>query len=274
MKEQFINKLACQPMDMSQARARTFIASTVQKLRAERPDEDVFGDPLPKMQVIGDVAVIPVYGVLMLALPDWVKQWGLSITDINDVVEEITAAMNDPRVSLIVLDFDSAGGWSIAGQKLFDFVERMRTRGTKPIFSWCADGADVCSAAFHGATPSLMFLTGPYACSVGCIGTYLAVLDDTEFWKMMGITIIVERSGELKGMGEDGFSAPQLAFLKASVDQCGSLFRSHVTRYRTELDPADMEGQWYSGDQAARRCFTQGLAADLPAAIQKFRQQL
>ncbi len=275
MKEQFINKFVCQPWGISRPRGRALIASLVQRLRAERPEEDKWGEPLPKMRIEGDTAVIPITGPLALNVPDWIKQWGLNLTDIDDIAEELAQASNDPRVAIIVLDFDSPGGWSVAGQKLFDVVNRQQGRmGAKPMLAWCADGADVCSAAYHGAMPAGMFLTGPYALAVGCIGSYQTILDDTEFWKMMGITIEVIRSGEMKGMGVDGFSEAQITWLQSVADQYGARFRKDVAAFRTMLDPAEMEGQHYDGAQAARLNFTHGTAADLPAAIVKFRRSL
>lgn len=199
---------------------------------------------------------------------------GLGLTDINDIAEELALSQSDPRVAFRVLDLDSPGGWSVASQKFFAAVVATQARGGKPVFAWCGDGAEVCSAAYHGATPARMFLTGPYAGAVGCIGTYQALLDDTEFWKMMGVTIQVLRSGEQKGAGIDGFSEAQLAWMQGEVDQLGATFRAHVAQYRTTLDPGEMEGQYYSGDRAARLGFTHGIAADLQSAIAKFRRQL
>lgn len=274
MKNQFIDKLVNQSWNIGRIRGRTLMASMIQRLRAERPPEDLWGDPLPVMTVVGDVAIIPIYGALALNVPDWLKQWGVNLTDVNDIAEEIGQAQIDSRVSMIVLDFDSPGGWSIAGNKLFDTVQNSLAMGGKPILAWCGDGAEVCSAAFQGATPATMFLTGPYASAVGCIGTYLAVLDDTEFWKMMGITIEIIRSGELKGMGMDGLSDPQREFLQSTCDAFGATFRGNVAQYRTLLDPAEMEGQYYSGKEAAKRNFVFANALDLNTAIAKFRRQL
>src|SRR5687767_6279783 len=113
MKTQFTNKLLCQPWDISRERGRTLIASMLERLKAERPAEDRHGNPLPKLYTVGDVAVIPIAGALMVNVPDWVKSYGLGITDADDIEIELHQAQNDPRISMIVLDFDSPGGWSI-----------------------------------------------------------------------------------------------------------------------------------------------------------------
>lgn len=268
MKTQLISKLLTTNWDLSPAQARAFLSTLLPRLRGERPAEDVFGDPLPKMSVQGDIAVIPIRGVLMMNVPQWLKDWGCNITDVNDIAEELTEALSDPRVTAIVADFDSPGGWSIAGHKLFDMMEAAASQ--KPLFSWADDGADMASAAFNGAAPSRMILTGPFSC-VGSIGSYCVQLDDSDFWKQLGITIEVFRSGEFKGMGEDSLTAAQREFIQATTDSYGARIRANVAKYRTELPAAEMRGQYYDGSIAAEKGFTHGTAPDLASAITRFR---
>lgn len=269
MKINFIQKILGQPWDIERARGRVILSSMIQRLRSERPAEDIFGDPLPKMEIIGDVAYVPICGTLILNVPDWAKSYGLSVTDPNDIAEELRQANDDTRVSFIALNWDSPGGESAAGNKLFDLVSALR----KPVLSYSADGAMICSAAFNGALPSTRIYTGPYA-TVGSVGSYLAYLDDTEFWKMMGITVEVFRSGEIKGIGEDALTDPQREFLQTMVDRAGKRFRGNVQSYRSLIDEADLQGQWFDGDDAAARSFTHGIAPDLATAVQRFRTQL
>lgn len=265
----FQNKILTQQWHGTGARCRPLIAGILQRLRAERPDEDVFGEPLPKLQILGDVAVIPIVGTLMINVPDWAKELGLSITDANDIAEELDRAVNDPAVKFIVLDFDSPGGWSVAGDKLFDLVESADRR--RPVFSFCADGNDCCSSAYEAAAASRVVLCGKQALAVGCIGSYLAILDDTKFWDMLGLKWEVLRSGDLKGIGEDGISDEQRAWLQGQVDACGDTFRRNVKKYRTQIPDAEMRGQYYTGVQAAHLGFCAGTAKDLAAAIARFR---
>ena len=97
---------------MDKLRARTIIGSIVAAvLKNERPAEDMFGDPLPAMEIIGNVAVIPLTGVIAINVPDWLKEFGFNLTDANDIEEEIAQALTDQRVELIVFDVDSPGGW-------------------------------------------------------------------------------------------------------------------------------------------------------------------
>lgn len=273
MKAQFIDQLLTTPWSIDKLRGRTILGHIVTTLlKNERPEEDVCGDPLPKMQIVGDVAVIPICGVIQMCVPDWVKEWGFNLTDANDIEEELDAALANPSVSMIVLDVNSPGGSSLAGNKLFDIVEAANRR--KPVFAWTQDGAQCASAAYDAVAPARAILTGWYASAVGCIGTYLAYLDDTGLWEQMGIKVRVFRSGELKGIGEDALTEAQAAYLQEQVDYYGARFRKNVSKYRTAIDPADMEGQWFNGEEAARRGFVHGNAKDINAAIAKFRGML
>jgi ClpP class serine protease len=272
MKDQFLSKLLAQPWHGTAVRNRALIGGILSRLRSDRPEEDVYGNPLPKMQVVGDVAIIPIRGVLMIGIPQWLKEWGCNVTDANDIADELDAAVANANVGLIVLDCDSPGGWSVAGDKLFDLVEAAARR--KPVFGWVADGNDCCSSCYEAAAPARAILAGRHALAIGCIGSYLAMLDDTEYWKMLGFTWEIFRSGDFKGMGDDKLTEEQRGWLQSQVDTFGARFRKNVAKYRTEIPEEEMQGQYYSGIDAARLGFTGGTAADLSTAIAKFRRML
>lgn len=269
MKSRFIDRLISQPWHIGSASGRTIISSMLLSLmRSERPAEDICGAALPKPQIMGDVAVIPISGVLMLNVPDWIKSYGINCTDPNDLEEEIGEILANPAVSLIALSFDSPGGESIAGEKLFDLTES--TNKKKPVMSFVGDGSQLCSSAYQGAAPSTAIYAGKFS-EVGCIGTYMAHLDDSAFWESMGMVWETFRSGDLKGMGAK-LTEQQRAYCQSTVDAFGSRFRSGVRRYRTAIDPADMQGQSFRGIEAAQRGFVAGTVKDLPSAISKFRR--
>jgi ClpP class serine protease len=273
MKAQFVSRLLVTPWNIDKLRGRTIIANiAVKLLRSERPEEDICGDPLPKMQLVGNVALIPLTGIICINVPDWIKAWGFGLTDANDIAEEVDEALADPNVELIVYDCDSPGGMSIAGDKLFAINEAANKK--KKVFAYCGDGKDMASTTYEAVASATALLAGPFADGVGCIGSYIAYLDDIEFWAKMGIKFEVFRSGELKGIGEDALTEVQAKYLQSLVDDSGASFRKNVLKYRTGIARADMEGQWFEGVEAARRGFVGGTAKDLNAAIAKFRKML
>lgn len=273
MKAQFIDTLVSTVWNIDKLRGRTIIGHMVATLlKSERPSEDIFEDPLPKLQIFGDVAVIPLRGVIKINVPDWIKSWGLNLTDANDIEQELDTALANPNVRFIVFDTDSPGGSALAGEKLFDIVEAANRR--KPVFGFCGDGAGMASTAFLAVASARAIYSGYYAEGVGCVGSYLAYLDDTEYYANMGLKFRVFRSGDLKGIGEDELSEAQAAYLQAKVDKAGATFRSKVSKYRTSIAAEDMQGQWFDGITAAQRGFVAGNVKDLSEAIAKFRTMI
>lgn len=284
-REQFIGRLLCTSWNIDKIRGRSALTGIINRLRNEkrqqkkngasrpasdRPDEDIFGDPLPKMRIEGDVAIIPLYGIVSIDLPDWIKSWGLDLVDANDIEQEVEQALGDENVSIILYDCNSPGGLSIAGDKLFDVTERANRR--KPTFGWIDDGRDCCSTCFEAVASCRALLGAPFASSIGCVGTYLAFLDDSEYWKQQGFEWIVFRSGEYKGIGEDKLTPDQADYLQSISDKYGASFRRNVLKYRTGIDPANMRGQWFDGREAATLNFTAGTARNLNEAIKRFRK--
>lgn len=269
MKTHIATKLITSPWNLDALRARTIIGKLVGVLlKSERPKEDYFGDPLPQMQVIGPIALIPICGPVLVDCPDWIKKL-VDCTDANDVEEEVTAALNDDNVKLIVFNVDSPGGLAIAGDKLFEVVEAANQR--KPCYAFCADGCDMASTAYEAVAACREIRAGYFADGIGCIGSYIAYLDDTEFWAQMGITFEVFRSGEIKGIGESvPLTQGQRDYLQGMVDYFGANIRRNVAKYRTAIAPEDMQGQWFDGKRAAQRGFVAGCEKNLDAAISKF----
>lgn len=265
---EFVAKAIGQVWDLPPLRARTILANmAVKLLRDERPAEDDYGNPLPKMEIIGNIAKIPICGVISINVPDWLKEWGINLTDANDIVEEIEEALEDENVDYLVFPHDSPGGLDLAAVKLYEAIEVANQ--LKPCFAFAGDGCDMASGSYYAAAPCTAIYAARQADGVGCIGCYLAWLDDTEFWAQMGIKFEVFRSGELKGMGIDGLSEAQRNYLQSSVEFSGDRFRKNVSKYRTQIARADMEGQWFEGVEAARHGFVAGNVDDLNAMIRK-----
>jgi ClpP class serine protease len=222
------------------------------------------------VEIIGDTAIVPIWGVLLMAVPDWVKSLGIALTDANDVEEEIDTILADPNVAQIVLDVDSPGGDSFAGEKLFSMLEAAGRK--KPLFAWVGDGCMMCSAAYHAGSSARAIFGGRWS-DVGNVGTYVAMLDDSEFWKALGVNWEIIKSGEFKAMGmHTPLSEPQRAWLQEMVDQCAARFRADVKKYRTGIADTDLQGQWFRGLDAATRGFLAGTAKDLPSAMAKMRR--
>jgi ClpP class serine protease len=277
-KTHYISKVLGAHWGLDKIRGRTVVCSIVHPLLpriatagSQRPEEDIFGEPLPCMKKLGDIAEIPITGVLSIDVPDWLKEYGVWLTDVNDIEEEIADALQDANIKMIVFAVNSPGGLSLAGNKLFEVIETANRR--KPCFAYCAAGHDMASAAYDAVAGCTALICSPHAEGVGCVGSYMAYLDDTEFWALMGMKWEIFKSGEYKGIGESvPLTQAQRDFLQSQTDYYGAIIRRNVKKYRTGIADVDLEGQWYAGRQAAQKGFVYTLADDLQTAIGKFRR--
>jgi ClpP class serine protease len=279
----FISKLLSAVWGLDKIRGRVVLTSIIQPLlprngdgppsgRGDRPSEDMCGDPLPCMTKVGDIALIPLTGVLSIDVPSWLKEYGVNLTDVNDIEEEIEDALQDANVRMIIFDVNSPGGLSLAGNKLFEIVEAANR--LKPCFAYCGAGRDMASAAYDAVAACTALACSPHAEGVGCIGSYCAYLDDSEFWAQMGMKWEIFKSGEYKGIG-DGLplTEPQREFIQSQTDYYGAIIRANVKKYRSAIADEDLQGQWFPGRQAAAKSFVTELADDTQGAIAYFRRR-
>lgn len=234
------------------------------KAKSERPLYDVYGEPIPQPEYDEDTEtqIIPVNGKLALDVPTWAKRW-MDMSDVYDIESDLNAASRNPSVKRIMMDVDSPGGWSVAGEMLANSVEAASRR--KPVLSWSGPAKTMCSAAYLGAAPSQMILASKFS-TVGNIGTVYAVSrPNTEYFKMD-----VFASGKYKSIGLTELSDDQKEFIQSMVDKIGASFRARVKHHRPEVDKEDMQGQWFDGSDAAAKGLTAGLAESRRNALEKF----
>jgi ClpP class serine protease len=128
------------------------------------------------------------------------------------------------------------------------------------------------STAYEAVAACRELRAGFYAEGIGCIGSYLSYLDDTQFWAQMGITFEVFRSGEFKGIGESvPLTEAQRKYLQGIVDRHGAIIRSNVAKYRTAIAAEDMQGQWFDGKTAAQHGFVAACEKNFDSAIRRFQ---
>lgn len=274
-KTHYISKALGAHWGLDKIRGRSVLCSIVHPLlprvSGDRPEESVFGDPLPCMKKLGDIAEIPIEGVLSIDVPDWLKEYGVWLTDVNDIIAEIQDALQDANIRYLIYPVNSPGGLSIAGNVLFEAIEKANK--IKPCFAYCAAGADMASAAYDAVAGCTALSCSPHAEGVGCVGSYMAYLDDTDFWKKMGIVWQIFKSGDYKGIGESvPLTKPQEEYLQSQTDYYGAIIRKNVKKYRTNIADEDLQGQWWAGRQAAQKGFVYSLDDNLQSAIAKFRK--
>ncbi|MEI6035786.1 MAG: S49 family peptidase [Verrucomicrobiae bacterium] len=198
-----------------------------------------------EMEVHSGIAWIPIHGVLGKHLSQLEMMCGgCDYDQVAEMVEEATA---DPAVHTLLLDFSSPGGITTG---LPELAARLRTAAqSKQLIAWSE--TECCSAAYWLASQCHEIYCTPSA-SIGCVGTYIAGIDDTRAWEMEGHKLELFRSGKLKALGMEGkaWSDEDRAFLQARVDKNGVEFRAAILANRPGIPADALEGQWFDGTDA------------------------
>ena len=172
---------------------------------------------------------------------------GAGAVDYLDIMADLKAANEDPRVESIILMFDSPGGMFSGLPETSRAIEQSR----KPVYSYVPAGAQCCSAALWLAAPTEGIFCASSA-QLGSIGVYCAYHDFSAMAEQRGIKVKVFSSGKYKGMGVPGTSltAEQEAFLQDNVMKLAEEFYDHVNTHLPGVPADAMQGQSFRGKEA------------------------
>jgi len=209
-----------------------------------------------QMEVEDGVAIIPVGGPLGQNLGEFEK--GAGAVDFDDIRSELQEAEADEEVGSIVLNFDSPGGMVSGTPETAAAILDV----DKPIYAWTR--GTMASAAYWLAAATDGIFATPSAV-VGNIGVSMVFHDLSKLAELSGVKVKVFSSGPYKGMGTPGTSLTQEQelFLRARVMQIAEEFYHHVQDRRPAIKDEDMQGQFYSGNDAIVRGFVDDLMPDL-----------
>jgi len=220
----------------------------------------LFGE-VPKAYIAEDgTGVIPIAGVIGKSLSPLEKMTGaVDVSDIADTIDEY--AMN-PQVTRIAFQVSSPGGTVTGVEELANKVRNI----AKPTMAY--SDTEVASAAFWIAAASDKLVVSPSS-TVGSVGVYMVVADYSEAAKAEGIKMIVLKAGQHKAIGVPGVEVTdaQQAHLQEGVDEIHADFKAAVLKTRKMVKAEDMEGQVFSGKQAAQRGLVTGLADSFNEAV-------
>ena len=217
----------------------------------------------PKPYVVDGIGVIPVVGVIGKGLSPLEKMMGA--VDVNEVSEALDAFASDPAVEKVALQISSPGGTVTGVEELANKVRNLE----KPTLAYT--DSEMASAAYWIASAADRVVSSRSA-SVGSIGVYMAIPDYSEAAKMQGIKMVVIKSGKFKGAGIEGTSLDedQMGNLQEGVDTIHAEFKEAVNMKRKMVKAEAMEGQVFSGKQAAAQGLVTGLADSFNDALRSF----
>jgi signal peptide peptidase SppA len=217
----------------------------------------------PKPYVVDGIGIIPVVGVIGKGLSPLEKMMGA--VDINDLSDQVDAMAADPAVEKIAFHVSSPGG-TVTGVE--ELANKIRNLG-KPTMAYT--DSEMASAAYWISSASDKVTASPSS-TVGSIGVYMAIPDYSEAAKMAGIKMVVIKSGKFKGAGIEGTSLDegQMGNLQEGVDTIHAEFKEAVNMKRKMVKAEAMEGQTFSGKQAAAQGLVTGLADSFNDALRSF----
>jgi len=220
----------------------------------------LFGE-VPKAYIAEDgTGVIPIVGVIGKSLSPLEKMTGaVDVSDIGDTIDEYCI---NPQVTRIAFQVSSPGGTVTGVEELANKVRNI----AKPTMSYT--DTEMASAAYWVAAAADKVVASPSS-TVGSVGVYMVVADYSEAAKAEGIKMIVIKAGQHKAIGVPGAEVTDAhqAHLQEGVDEIHVDFKAGVLKTRKMVKAEDMEGQVFSGKQAAQRGLVTGLADSFNEAV-------
>jgi ClpP class serine protease len=213
----------------------------------------IFGEA-PKPYQVGGTYIIPLKGMISKGLSPLEAIGAVDVEKVDDQIDEALAA-NPKR---ILFDINSDGG-------TVDGVEELAAKiRSLPIDTIAFTSGSMNSAALWIGAAANRVLVTPSS-SVGSVGVYVTLLDQSAQAKSAGIEVKVIKSGALKGIGIPGapVTSEQEAYLQQEVDQLADTFKASVKMKRKLVKEEDMQGQSFSGKVAAQKGFATGLVSSL-----------
>jgi signal peptide peptidase SppA len=209
-------------------------------------DEDAEPDPI--LSIADGIATIRIEGVIGKRVGALEKTSG--VTDLDDIAEALRSAQQDPSVQGIVLSVDSPGGTVAGVEEVGDMIYDSEKRVVA--FS----DIQAASAAYWLASQAQAFVVSASAPSIGSVGVYLPVLDQSAAFAARGLKMEVIKSGKYKGMGIQGttLTDEQRAHLQSRTAMIHARFKAAVLRMH-KIGDEDMEGQDFFGHEAVARGF-------------------
>lgn len=215
----------------------------------------------------GDVAVIGINGVLIKGVSEESEQTlGLVNTDrISQTLDNLAA---DPSVSVIVLNINSPGGETTGIDVLGRKIKHIDAN-IKPVYAWTE--TQMASAAYWLGS-QCRAIGSTTSASVGSIGVYMLLNDETKKNDMEGIKINAISSGKWKLLGHSfrSISDEERELLQLDVTKQHESFKQTVKANRPEVKEEALEGLSYEGPDA----FNLGLVDVVVDNLEGFLQEL
>jgi len=211
------------------------------------------------LRIENAIAIIDIKGILMREIPKVFYFWGIEATSYDDISRQVVEAVNDEKVTSILLRVDSPGGTVPGAMETADVIRAARDK--KPVNAVVDDiGA---SGAYWLASQAHRIESKANS-NVGSIGVYTVYVDSSKRADDLGFKVHIIRSGEHKGMGIPGveITETQIAAIKEIIDGIAKNFIDGVAkgRQREKKEVRELAtGQLWLADKAIRLGLIDGI---------------
>jgi ClpP class serine protease len=213
-----------------------------------------FGETPKPYVTKGGTYVIPIVGMIGKGLSPLDAIGSVDVEKIDDQIDEALAS-NPAR---IVFHINSDGGAVDGVEELADKIRSL------PVDTIAFSSGSMNSAAYWIGSAANRVVVSPSS-SIGSVGVYLTLLDQSAQAKASGLEVKVYKSGQFKGIGIPGTSTTpeQDDYLQKEVDALAETFKASVKMKRKMVQDSDLQGQSMPGKVAAQKGFATGLANSL-----------
>ena len=225
---------------------------------------DMFFNPVVKPYVTqGGTAVVQINGFLGTGLTKFEKMTGAS--DMIEIGEAIDEMLANPAVKRIAFEVDSPGGTVVGTPELADKIASI------PLPTMSYAKKLMASGAYYTGSQADQVIASPSAL-VGSIGVVAVDESYDEAFKNMGIKVEVFRAGKYKApnIAGEGYTDDMRALEQKAIEAAHEQFKQTVLRKRSFADRKDMEGQVFTGAEAASKNLVTGLANSFAEALAQF----
>lgn len=244
---------------------RRMLAVLEQRLAGQKPSAEILA-ALGEMgsdrrsTVVNAVMVLPVYGILAQRMDAMMEMCGG--TSVTRLMKDFDAAIANPDITAIVLEFDSPGG-SVA--LIPEFAAKiLAASGIKPII---AHVNTLCASAAYWLAAMCDEIVITPSGEAGSIGCFMLHLDQSAADAEEGLKFTLIKAGKYKGEGMPQFplDPDTEAYLQSRVDEFYGKFTQAIAKGR-EVSVKDVrdgygQGRTMGADQAVKEGLADRIAS-------------
>ena len=227
--------------------------------------EDESDDDQGYLKVENGIGIVAIDGP-MVKDPSLFDRLFFGATDMNGISSALDKAGKRPDVKAVLLDINSPGGTVIGTPELAQAVRSLAAN--KYVYAF-TDGMMASAAYWVGSQADAIYATP--SSRVGSVGVLQTVTNRTDQLRMRGITVETFSAGKYKSAGSPHMplTDEQRVMIQANVDEIHSDFKAAVLSRGRQIAPEAMEGQDFTGKNAAANGMVTGLVQNRSQAIEK-----